>query len=345
MASRCFVMVFAPRQLGQDGRFNAPRLALAERHPANMGKTDSEFPRDGGVDAAQFERPQKKGAFRVSLGRLVAGQFLAGHNYIVLTESLMTVKEKVSKRPSPAKPEWALKIEAARHRLGWSQSQLAQRCGTSAMAVSRWERGENEPPGPAYAVLGKLVGDPDCWYFWERAGVSRSDVLQVLPRIEERLRQFTAPKIEIALAPSGASHKLSDYVAVPLLKDAASAGPGRVVDPTEIDDYIVVRPNSFRDPKYTVAIRVIGSSMEPSLRDGFIVVVDVRERPPEELVNRMVLARRPGEELLVKYLRHTQGEFVLVAEHTSVSYNPILLSREPGWKIVGEIIWWIGKPK
>jgi len=66
-----------------------------------------------------------------------------------------------------AHPEWARRIQAELLRV-------------SAMAVSRWERGINEPPGQAYIVLGKLAGSPNCWYFWERTGLKKSDLEKAL---------------------------------------------------------------------------------------------------------------------------------------------------------------------
>ena len=78
------------------------------------------------------------------------------------------------------KPEWARRIWALRSRLGMNQSALAELLGFSAMAVSRWERGLNEPPAAAYIGLGKLAGSPQCWFFWNRVGLSRIEVEKVL---------------------------------------------------------------------------------------------------------------------------------------------------------------------
>jgi DNA-binding transcriptional regulator YiaG len=81
-----------------------------------------------------------------------------------------------------AHPEWARKIQDLRRKLGLSQTALAELLRVSAMAVSRWERGINEPPGGAYIALGKLAGAPDCWYFWERTGLKKSDLAKALGR-------------------------------------------------------------------------------------------------------------------------------------------------------------------
>ena len=97
-------------------------------------------------------------------------------------------------------PEWAGTIKAVRGKLKLSQSELAQRLETSAMAISRWERGEFEPSADAYLRLGKLMGDPLCWFFWGRAGLSTADVMRVLPKASRRLREDRIPTVQIVHA-------------------------------------------------------------------------------------------------------------------------------------------------
>lgn len=54
-----------------------------------------------------------------------------------------------------------------RERLHLNQTEFGQRVHSSAMAVSRWERGVQEPPSGIYVELGSIAGDPDCWVFWD----------------------------------------------------------------------------------------------------------------------------------------------------------------------------------
>ncbi len=60
--------------------------------------------------------------------------------------------------------------------MGLNQTDFARRLNVSAMAVSRWERGINEPPAECYIQMGKIAGAPDCWYFWECVGLTRADI-------------------------------------------------------------------------------------------------------------------------------------------------------------------------
>jgi transcriptional regulator with XRE-family HTH domain len=69
-------------------------------------------------------------------------------------------------RKRAALPEWSQKIANFRNALKLSQDELGKRLGASAMAISRWERGIQRVPANIYIQLGKLAGDPLCWYFW-----------------------------------------------------------------------------------------------------------------------------------------------------------------------------------
>ncbi len=90
------------------------------------------------------------------------------------------VKMRAGTKVARSRPEWAIRIERLRTKVGLSQPGLAERLGVSAMAVSRWERGINEPPTRCYLALGKLAGAPECWYFWQCAGLSKEDLLNAL---------------------------------------------------------------------------------------------------------------------------------------------------------------------
>src|SRR3954453_10114386 len=112
-------------------------------------------------------------------------------------------------RKSPT-VEWADRIITLRHRLKMSQSELGRRLSSSAMAVSRWERAVQEPPANIYIQLGNMTGDPECWYFWGRAGLQSEDLMRVLPSIRSRLRKDRLPDFEIVHAGARATSKLPE---------------------------------------------------------------------------------------------------------------------------------------
>ena len=75
--------------------------------------------------------------------------------------------------------EWASRVIAFRRRMGVSHSELGKQLNSSAMAVSRWERGLQEPPANIYIQLGNIPADPESWYFGGRAGLHSGDLMCV----------------------------------------------------------------------------------------------------------------------------------------------------------------------
>jgi transcriptional regulator with XRE-family HTH domain len=94
-------------------------------------------------------------------------------------------KERTAGKPRSAN-EWAQQTRDLRARLGISQSELARLLDCSAMTVSRWEKGRVAPSAHYDIELGKLAGKPDCWFYWEKAGLQSSDVVRVLPERERK---------------------------------------------------------------------------------------------------------------------------------------------------------------
>ncbi len=67
-------------------------------------------------------------------------------------------------------------IYKLRMRLGMSQTELGDRCGVTAMSVSRWEAGTNDPPADCTVQLAKLSDEPTAfWFFLGQIGLAKRD--------------------------------------------------------------------------------------------------------------------------------------------------------------------------
>ena len=246
------------------------------------------------------------------------------------------------------RPAWAKAIRDLRLRLKLSQSDLGGRIGFSAMTVSRWERGAQEPPSHGYIGLGNLSSDVTCWFFWERAGLRSEDVLRVLP-ILKRVTQTSAPhNIEIVTAGSGAlrvEEKL-ELVAIPLLK-VAVAGYGERSDnlplltEAPVEDMIAAPKNWCPNPSFTSCLRVSGNSMAPLIQDGFVVAVDSSDTDVSKLHGKVVIAWHRDKGLTISRFRRYDHTDVLQPENNE--YEAVTLSAGHSWKIVARVLWWIGK--
>jgi hypothetical protein len=131
---------------------------------------------------------------------------------------------KTTQKSKPSSPDWANSIRELRHKLRLNQVELGQR-RHYAMAISRWERGEQEPTDRGYIELGNPE-DPECWYFWGRAGLHNENLLRVMPVLRERLQKSRFADFEVVRA-GGGGRRLSpeklQLVAIPVLKAVAAA--------------------------------------------------------------------------------------------------------------------------
>jgi DNA-binding transcriptional regulator YiaG len=70
-------------------------------------------------------------------------------------------------------------IDELRAKLELSQADFGKIFDTTAMTVSRWERGHSRPDGRALLKLGLLAKQQSMngWMFWQLVGVTRADAL------------------------------------------------------------------------------------------------------------------------------------------------------------------------
>ena len=248
-----------------------------------------------------------------------------------------------------APPEWARKILTFRQTLKLTQAELGKRLKTSAMAVSRWERGDSAPPADAYIRLGNIADDPLCWFFWGRAGLSTADVMRVLPTASRRLREGRIASVQVVHAGAVGSLKPARFVAIPILPVRA-ATPG--ADGDEVSDLDQLKPEAIwaapmewcPNPASTISLRVVGNSMSPLILDGYIIAVDTSDISRDDLVGQIVVALNVEDKrLLVSRLIRFDHTEALVSDQRE--QPSILMSGGAKWRIVGRVLWWTGKPR
>jgi SOS-response transcriptional repressor LexA len=256
---------------------------------------------------------------------------------------------KRRKSTPPLQPQWAMAILALRQQLGMNQAAFAERFHSSSMAISRWERGVMEPPSHSYIELGNLAGDPKCWFFWERAGFRSEDLLRVMPGLQRRLRETRLPDFEIVTAGSGKKKgklKAQQLVAIPVLKIAAAShgeksDVGPLLHEAPVESMIAAPRDWCPNPMTTSCLRVRGNSMAPLIYDGYILAVDFTQNDPGKLEGKIVIAWHKDSGLTVSRLRRYDHTEVLQPENRD--YTSITLGAKHKWKIVGQVLWWIGK--
>lgn len=242
-------------------------------------------------------------------------------------------------------PEWGLQITALRERLGINQAELARRMECSAMTISRWERGLLQPSAEHFIQLGNLADKSEAWFFWEMGGVRPAKVLEAL-QASPRAQRASGALQRGDLEGQGQARKprRTALAEIPVLKAAIGTHgqPGdrrsslRAIPASSV----VTLPASWcANPAYTSLLRVKGQSMEPVLRNGDLVAVDSFQTERRELYGQLVVVANEETGLSVSRLRRYDTLDVLQAENRQ--YEPVILNKAAGWRIVGKVVWWI----
>jgi SOS-response transcriptional repressor LexA len=186
-------------------------------------------------------------------------------------------------------------------------SQLAKKAGITVSSLSRCSRGAEPTLSTALAVCST-------------AGVS----------------------LDWLATGEGSSSQLSDVYNIPFFDIEASAGPGAFPPENQTATSSVAMPAGLlRNNKVTstdlCAIQAKGDSMEPTLRNGSLLIVDRSDRKIREgiyVINR-------GEVLLVKRIQPRENNFVRL-KGDNPQYEPEdinLNDASQQLQIFGRVIW------
>jgi SOS-response transcriptional repressor LexA len=246
-----------------------------------------------------------------------------------------------------ARPDWATSISDLRTKLSQSQTVFGNQLHVSAMAISRWERGAQEPTAEGYIGLGNLSGAPLCWYFWGRAGLRNEDLMRVLPGAAKRMRRENVISYQLASAgPGSKKPKISHLAAIPLLKSVAASHGEKgdstaVLHDAPVENMIAAPSQWCPNPASTSCLRVRGNSMAPLIQDGYILAVDSSQTDHSKLNGKIVIAWHKDMGLNVSRLNRYGPTEVLQPENKD--YQSIVLDNKNKWKILATVLWWIGK--
>ena len=192
--------------------------------------------------------------------------------------------------------------------------------------------------GSSLAALSRMIG--------RNASYLQQYITKGSPRkLEEKDRRKLAEFFGVAETELGATEEKSydsgEWVEVPRLSVEASAGPGAQGAEEIAFDAFRFSRRWLREqgltPGNLSAIRVMGDSMEPLLRDGDEVLVDTTARDFREGVHVV----RFNDTLLVKRLASRgPGEFSLLSQN--MAYPPISAAAED-LEVLGRVVWKSGR--
>lgn len=216
--------------------------------------------------------------------------------------------------------------------------------------------------------LAKVIGDETPFGWAARVGISKGAFSRIwnegtIPGSEhlKRIAENTDVSIDWLLIGEGDMYRgkpsrdgviiaegatdyefLRQFVLVPRYEVSASAGGGAVIHSEQIVDYLSFRTDWIRNnlglsEKHLALINVLGDSMETTLSNGDLILVDLRTN---RVVDNSVYVLKLNGSLIVKRIqRKLDGSVVVKSDNNK--YEPETVSGDmlEGLNIVGRVVW------
>jgi phage repressor protein C with HTH and peptisase S24 domain len=157
--------------------------------------------------------------------------------------------------------------------------------------------------------------------------------------------------IEIKRYSSEHSHNatvMSGYALLPRYNVEVSAGEGVLSTSEQIVEFLAFSKDWLKDtfhrgPDQLMLVQVRGDSMEPTLRDRDLVIVDIATR---SITNGAIHVLAVGEELLVKRLeRRLDGSVVVHSDNPRYQPETVRGPDLEDLRLVGQVLWAGGPPR
>jgi phage repressor protein C with HTH and peptisase S24 domain len=215
-----------------------------------------------------------------------------------------------------------------------SADRLARAVGVSPSAFRKWLRGEAEPSRERLVALADATSVSIAWL---AKGEGPEPQFHDVPRAE-RSAALGSPS-EVGLDARG-------YVLLPKRSEAAAAGAATPAPPTLRSEFIAFSHDWIRDtfslgPEDLLLEAAVGESMQPTIRDNDLLLIDMTDRKLREF-GIYVLEFR-GERLVKRVQRKLDGSLLLISDNAIYEPERIPPERAHEVTVIGRVVWGGGK--
>lgn len=202
----------------------------------------------------------------------------------------------------------------------------------NALCVRRGWVSRKNPDTGSPSDLVNLLGRSSS--FWSNRLQGSRDIGAELAReIEEKL---DLPKYSL-----DGDEESSDFVGVSILTVEVGAGPGRPVEIVEEAGTLQFRRDFLRNagvnPANAAIVKVKGASMEPTIKDGAILLLNKSDREPKP---GHIYAFSWDGEMVVKRFQKVNGVWHAVSDNADKQEHPdIVIDGKAETLIQGRAIW------
>lgn len=202
-----------------------------------------------------------------------------------------------------------------------SKTALAKTVNVSRSALYEWAEGKSRPSLQKTVALAKAAGVSVEWLATGEGAMEKGAEAALLRSPEEIANSFLVPRYDVR----------------------AAAGHGAIVESEQVVDHLAFKLDWIRrtlhpsNPKNLVLISAIGDSMEPEIKSGDLLLIDVGDAI---IRDHAIYALAFNGQLVVKRLQRRRDGAVLI-----ISDNPVYKTEEvpphevASLRVVGRVVW------
>lgn len=214
----------------------------------------------------------------------------------------------------------------ARH---WpSVERLARAAGVSPSAFRKWLKGEAEPSRERLVALADAAHVGIAW-------LAKGEGPEPLPQDLARPALGKGADGQAAVA-------IQNFLILPPCLDAAAAGSGHPPPEPAGREFIAfrhdwIRSTFGREPEDVVLEIAAGESMEPAIRDGDLLLVDITDRQFRNFGIYVLEVR--SERLVKRVQRKFDGSLILISDNRLYQAESISAELAREVAVIGRVIW------
>lgn len=208
---------------------------------------------------------------------------------------------------------FSTRLRELRHASGLSQSELARQLGTTKSSINMYERGEREPRFEMLMAMTRFFNVS----FESLTGFSPLKGIAYNPSPEAQRLDKSFVNFVIRAA-TGSDPSLPPRTLIPVVGTVAAGLP--VIAEDDILDYEEVTPETAARGEL-FGLRVKGSSMEPRIMEGDVVIV---RRQSTAVTGDTVVCKVNGDEATVKRIKIRPDGWTLLP--TNPAFDPLIFT-------------------
>ncbi|WP_231582110.1 S24 family peptidase [Puniceibacterium sp. IMCC21224] len=224
---------------------------------------------------------------------------------------------------------------------------------TKRRTLSDYVSGKSEPRASVLLEISRVTSTNLSWLLSgmadDRNGYIPEDL--VMPPSERTSRDLAlsaATGIPVADLPMNrkVARRTDDFIRIPQYDIEASAGPGALPDAEQVAGVVSFEASFLRNlgatPDQCSAIWAKGDSMEPTIPDGCLVIVDHSQ---SAVKNGCIYVLNIGGDLLVKRVRRRLDDTIeLVSDNNRYPIETVAADRVAQLRVIGRVVYLCREP-